>query len=358
MIAHLRAGLRGRAALGSGLVMLAVLAPAPALAHGPDPLFSTRIWSPNQVVGYTWASGYVPPSWMIPAIDAGAGDVAESRASRAATFVRQSGAASPVAYSAWMPCPSYAIACVDRSGVPTSFTGLWFRPHGWTFDWGTLRWCQAQATFTDGCYDVENIMLDELGHIEILGHHANYSDGSDFTDAVVQASAHSRPKAGWNQHAFGDCDVARLQLEYELRTAADPVSTCLNLATALSLSASPTNVYVGATVAFYATLKVTLDTTANRAMAGDPLSDRPVLLQRRAIGSTTWTTVTTMSPSGSTPGLYSALWSPTATYDWRALFPTPASEGLVGSTSAISRVTASGCSGSGCPSSLILGAGQ
>ncbi|MBI3751208.1 MAG: hypothetical protein HY263_06075 [Chloroflexi bacterium] len=352
---------RRRPALGLGLtvlVALAALAPVPAFAHGPDPLFGTRTWYQNQVVGYTWASGYVPPSWMIPAIDAGATDVGESRASRAATFARQSGAPSPVAYSATMPCPSYAIACVDRTGVPVSFAGLWFRPHGWTFDWGTLRWCQAQSTFTDGCYDVENVMLDELGHIEILGHHVNYSDGSDFTDAVVQASAHSRPKAGWNQHVFGDCDVARLELEYERQTASDPVSDCLNLATALSLSISPTSVYVGATVAFSSTLKITLDTTTNRAMAGDPLSRRSVLLQRRPLGSTTWTTVTTMYPSAATDGLYTVLWSPTATYDWRALFPTPANEGLVGSTSAITRVTVSGCSGSGCPSSLILGAGQ
>jgi hypothetical protein len=363
VIAHLWASRRRRLApcigLGVGsLVALAWLGPGSTLAHGPDPLFGTRTWSQNQVVGYAWASGYVPPSWMIPAIDAGAADVGESRASRAATFVRQSGASSPVAYSAWMPCPSYAIACVDRTGVPVSFTGLWFRPHGWTFDWGTLRWCQAQSTFTDGCYDVENVMLDELGHIEILGHHANYSDGSDFTDAVVQASAHSRPKAGWNQHVFGACDVARLQLEYELQASSDPVSSCLNLATSLSLSVSPTSVYVGSSVAFYATLKLTLDSTANRAMAGDPLSRRSVLLQRRALGSTSWATVTTMYPSTSTEGFYSVLWSPTATYDWRALFPTPASEGLVGSTSAIARVTVSGCSGSGCPSRHVLGAGE
>lgn len=349
--------LRGRTAVTFGLVVVAVLSPTTALAHGPDPLFGSRTWNANQVVGYTWASGYVPPSWMIPAIDAGAADVGESRASRAATFIRQSGAPSPVAYSAWMPCPSYAIACVDRSGVPTSFTGLWFRPHGWILDWGTLRWCQAQSTFTDGCYDVENVMLDELGHIEILGHHANYSDGSDFTDAVVQASAHARPKAGWNQHAFGVCDVARLQLEYELRRASDPVSTCLDLATTVSLSPSPTTVYMGDTVTFNATLRVTTDTTANRAMSGDPLSARPVLLQRRAVGSTTWMTVATMSPSSSTDGYYSAVWSPTATSDWRALFPTPAGEGLVGSTSAIFRVAVTGCSTSGCPTSGIVAAG-
>lgn len=344
---------RSRSRIGVAALPLLIgwlaAAPTGALAHGPDPLLGTRTWAPNQVVGYAWRSGSVPPSWMIPAIDAGAGDVAESRGSRAASFVRQSGAPSTVAYGG-TPCPSYAIACIDRTGVPSSFAGLWFRPHGWTFDWGTLRWCQAQSSFTDGCYDVENVTLDELGHVEILGHHVNYDDASDFTDSVIQASARTRPRSGWNQHAFGVCDVARLQLEYDRQTASDPVSTCLSLATVATLTASPTNAYVGTNVTFSATLKIANDAANNRAMSGDPLSRRSVLLQRRAVGSSSWTTVGAMTPSASTEGLYIALWSPTLTYDWRVLFATPAGEGLEGTASAITRVTVSGCSGPGCPS--------
>src|SRR5207237_796434 len=82
--------------IGGGLALVALTAglmPAGALAHGPDPLLGTRTWNANQVVGYAWASGAVPPSWMVPAIDAGAGDVGESKHSRAASFTRQSGAA-------------------------------------------------------------------------------------------------------------------------------------------------------------------------------------------------------------------------------------------------------------------------
>jgi hypothetical protein len=334
-----------------------LLGPSTVSAHGPDPLFGNRIWNPNQVVGYSWASGLVPPAWMTPAIDAGAADVGESRASRAATFVRTANAPSTIAYGV-TPCPAYGIACVDRTGVPTSFAGMWFRPHGWAYDWGTLRWCQAQSSFTDGCYDVENLTLDELGHVEILGHHVNYDDGSDFTDAVVQYAARARPRAGWNQHAFGDCDVARLQLEYELIHASDPVSNCLSLATTLSFSASPTSVYLGGSVAFAATLRVASDTTNNRAMSGDWLSRRTLLLQRRAPGTTAWTTVTTLTPSASTEGLYNGLWSPTSTYDWRVQFAAPATEGLDGAASAAIRITVSGCTGSGCPSRVIVGPAQ
>ena len=115
-----------------------------------------------------------------------------------------------------VPCSSYGIACMNRTGVPDSFAGMWFRPHNWQFEWGSLKWCQALAQFVNGCYDVENVALDEFGHIELLGHHVNYEDESDFTDSVVQFAARSRPKEGWNQHVFGRCDVARLQLEYEL----------------------------------------------------------------------------------------------------------------------------------------------
>ena len=137
---------------------------------------------------------------------------------------------------------------MDRTGVPDHFAGMWFRPHGWPFDWGTLRWCQGMATPANGCYDAENVALDEFGHIEIIGHHVNYADERDFLDSVVQYAARSRPKEGWNEHVFGRCDIARLQLEYELRISAALVSTCLSLATSLSLVPSSTWLVKGESV--------------------------------------------------------------------------------------------------------------
>ena len=342
-------GTRVAARLAGALLigLTATLNPAPSLAHGPDPLFGTKTWNSNQVVGYRWASGAVPPSWMAAAIDAGAADVAESRRSRAAAFVRSSSAASPIAYGV-TSCVSYAIACVDRSGVPTSFAGMWLRPQGWTYDWGTLRWCQAQSAATDGCFDAETLTLDEFGHIEILGHHVNYADESDYTDSVVQAYSRARPAPGWNQHAFGVCDVARLQLEYALASASDPVSTCLTLDTSLTLSASPSAAYGGQAVTFSSLLRIATDATGNRALSGDPLSGRSVVLQHRPVGGTTWTTVVTMSPSVTTQGAYSASWVATSTFEWRALFLAPSGEGLQAAASATVPVSVSGCIGR-CP---------
>ena len=93
---------------------------------------------------------------------------------------------------------------------PDGFT-MWLREQGHVFDWGTLKWCQAYTTPPNGCYDAETIALDEFGHVEGLGHHANYTDDSDYGDAVVQTYSRTKPTAGWNMHVFGRCDVATLQ---------------------------------------------------------------------------------------------------------------------------------------------------
>ena len=338
MIAALR-----RFALPGAIAALAAAAigGAPALAHGPNPLLGTTTWDQDQIVGYQWASGAVPPPWMAGAIDAGAADVGRSVGSRAAAFTRVSSAASKIAYGGSVPCSSYGIACMNRTGVPDSFAGMWFRPHGWAFDWGTLRWCQALAFPTNGCYDAENVALDEFGHIEILSHHDNLADESDFLDSVVQFAARSRPKAGWNEHVFGRCDVARLQLEYELGSPADPISTCLSLATSLSMTSSATTVATGDSVRITGMFKVAVASAAE-ALSGDPLSGRMISLQRRAVGGTAWSTIATLA-AASTAGAYTLAISPVLTYDYRLLFSQSSSEGLIGASSSTVRIAVSSC---------------
>jgi hypothetical protein len=314
---------------------------AATLAHSPNPLFGTITWDQDQAVGYQWWPGGVPPAWMATAIDAGAADVGDSRGSRAATFTRVSSADSRIYYGAGNPCPSYGIACMDRTGVPNSFAGMWFRPQGWSFDWGNLRWCQGLPSPANGCYDVENVALDEFGHIEIIGHHVNFSDERDFTDSVVQYAARARPKDGWNQHAFGRCDVARLQLEYELQTSKGLVSTCLSLATNLSIVPDATSVLTGQAVRITGNLKVAVASAA-RSLSGDPLSGRTITLQRRAVGTTSWSAIATLVPN-TTPGSYGVTIAPTLTYDYRLSFAAPSAEGLLASVSSVVRITVSPC---------------
>ena len=307
------------------------------LAHGPNPLLGTGTrWDKDQIVGYQWHAGGVPPAWAAAEIDAAAEDVAQSRGSRAATFQRVSKADSQIYYGLVVPCSSYGIACMNRTGVPDSFQGMWFRPHNWQFDWGALKWCQALASPVNGCYDVENVALDEFGHIELIGHHVNYDDESDYLDSIVQFAARSRAREGWNEHVFGRCDVARLQLEYGRIRTADPVSSCLRLTTTLGILA-PTYASLDGFARVTGTLRIAVSSAA-KELSGDALSARSIALQRRAIGSATWVTLGTLSPS-TTAGSYGITATVTSPADYRLFYNSASTEGLLDATSAIVRIS-------------------
>ena len=130
-----------------GVVAALIGQASAATAHGPDPLLGTTPWAQNQVVEYEWKSGQEPPAWAASNIDLGAADSGATRASKAALFERAESAVSQVAYGGPHPCPSYGIACMNRSGVPVSF-GMWFRPHGAVLDWAAAA---AAAPCTSRC---------------------------------------------------------------------------------------------------------------------------------------------------------------------------------------------------------------
>ena len=160
-------------------------------AHSPDPIFSGSRWNQNQALTFAWRSGSVPATGYQTAIKAAAADANASRGSQAATFSYAAGSGNLIGYGTAATCSSLGIACFSRN-APTSFA-MWMREQGHKFDWGSLRWCQAYTTAPDGCFDVENIMLDEFGHVEILNHHANYTNESDYLDAVVQTKSRAKP---------------------------------------------------------------------------------------------------------------------------------------------------------------------
>lgn len=319
--------IRWAACLLVALLVLLTVASG-AAAHGPDPIFSGR-WNQNQDLRYAWRSGAVPPSAYQGPINAAAADVNASRGSQAATFAYSTGASNLVGYGTGATCGTLGLACFTRN--PTSSFTVWMREQGHRFDWGSLRWCQAYSSWPDGCYDVENIILDELGHVEILNHHGNLSGESDYLDAVVQELSRTKPKAGYNAHGLGRCDVAALQVQYDMQGWGAKYSTCLSLTTTLTLAANPAAVAKGASTTLTATLKVA-DVASYSRLALNPVALRSVILQRRPSGTTAWTTVGTMS-NGATSGTYTQTLSLTARTDFRAVFATPSGEGLLGSTS-------------------------
>src|SRR6478736_6162034 len=302
-----------------------------AAAHGPDPALSGGGFDQNQVIRYRWRAGSEPAAVIKTAIKAAAGDANDSRASKAATFTYDAGGASPIGYGAGATCGVNGLACFTRD-VPDSFT-MWFREQGHVFDWGTLKWCQAYTSPPNGCYDAETIALDEFGHVEGLNHHGNYANDSDYLDAVVQTYSRTKPTSGWNMHAFGRCDVASLQLQYDMQSWSAKYSTCLDLATDLALSASSTAVTLGGSTTLTATLKV-VDYDSYARLGGNPITARTVTLQRRAVGTSTWASVGTMTV-GAAGGTYvTTLW-PRSAADYRAVFGTPSNEGINGDTSPI-----------------------
>jgi hypothetical protein len=314
----------------AGVIVLSIAA-AGVAAHSPDPVFSGGRFNQNQNLPFSWRSGAVPAVGYQTAIKAAAADASNTRGSQAATFSYVAGASNLIGYGVGATCGPKGIACFTRN-PPSGFT-MWMREQGHVFDWGSLRWCQAYTTWPNGCFDVENIMLDEFGHVEILNHHNNLSSGADYTDAVVQEVSRTKPTAGWNAHAFGRCDVASLQLQYDMQGWGAKYSTCLDLVTSLSLTASPTGVPKGGTTTLTATLKVA-DVSSYVRLALNPIALRSVVLQRRNVGATTWTTVGTMA-YGPTSGTYRTSISLQSRTEFRAVFSKPPDEGLRSATSPI-----------------------
>lgn len=324
---------------------LTVLAPVAVRGHAPDPVLSSTLFAQDQRLPFRWRAGSEPPAAIKTAIRGAAAGINASRGSRAATFDYDSGGTSPIGYGAGATCGVNGIACFTRS-APNSFT-MWLREHGHVFDWGTLRWCQMYSSPPNGCYDAQTIALDEFGHVEVLAHHLNYADDRDYLDAVVQTYSRTKAKAGWDEHVLGPCDVATLQREYDVPTSSTPISTCLDLDTVLTASASPTSIAYGAATTVTAILKVASDGSYDR-LSGNSLSDRTVKLQQRPRGTTTWTTVGSMTP-GSSAGTYSMVAKPYVDTEYRARFSAPSTEGLGGDTSATLTVAVGACRINPCP---------
>jgi hypothetical protein len=336
-----------RAAAAIVAALLALQSVPLAVAHSPDPPISWPLFEADDVLQFRWMEGEVPPLKMRDAVVAAAAGAAASVASRAPTIAYASGGASTVEYGANVFCGVNGLACADGWHAPDHFH-VAFRTHGHQFDWGRLWWCQLQSTITNGCYDIENVALDEFGHVLGLGHHVNYGDTSDYLDAVVQTFSRARPKAGWDADRYGRCDVAKLQLRYDMVNSARRYSTCLDLATALSLAVTDTTIRIGDTVTFTATVKVA-DVAGYERLRANAVSERKVVLERRLPGSVFWTTVATMPASTVASGTYRINVSPTVTYEWRGYFLKPADEGLRASSSAPFVVTVSGCASQPCP---------
>lgn len=308
-------------AAASSIAIIMGATALPALAHSPDPVLGGGIFGQNQTLDYRWGSGGTPPTAIKTAINLAADDSNASRKSKAAVFDYDSGGGNTIYYGTSVPCGVNGLACFRRS-APDSF-GIWLRENGHRYDWGTLRWCEMTGD-PNGCYDAENITLDELGHVLGLDHHVNYSDDSDYLDAVVQTYSHAKPKTGWSAHVFGRCDVATLQQQYDVASSTTLYSTCLDVPTVLTARvASVTGTSV--------TLTAVLGSDGTGRLSNNAIAGRVVVVQRRTTSG--WSDLATMK-AGSTAGSYTASFLLFSSTELRALFRKPSNEGLRTSASA------------------------
>jgi hypothetical protein len=298
----------------------------------------------GQSLTYRWGSGSVPPSSIRAAINAAADDANDSRRSKAPTFGYASGATNAISYGVDVPCGVNGLACFRRDAP--DWYAVHLRENGHRFDWGTLKWCEATDRVT-GCYDAENITLDELGHVLGLDHHINYPDDSDYGDAVVQTYSRAKPKAFYNAHAFGRCDIATLQQVYDVLTSSTLYSTCLDVPSTIAITASRSSVVAGSVVTFTATLR----SNGSGRLSNNLVSGRVVVLQQRT-SSGSWADVLTMN-AGAAAGTYTVGLVMRGTSDLRALFRKPAYEGLRASSSpAITVSVTAACTTGLCPQSI------
>jgi hypothetical protein len=336
--------------IAPAILLIATLGVQQTLATSVTPIKYGK-WRQDQLVPFTWKSDSIPPSWMRPDLVDAAADAGATTQARAADFVQQSSATNWIGYTDDV-CTDTALACAWNN-APTSFT-IRVRPQGWSFDWGTLRWCQFYDTAPDGCFDVEMITLHEFGHVQSLGHIDDAPDPGDWIDSVMHAVSHAKPKTGWNAHAFGRCDVAALQTVYQPASASTPISTCLSLDTVATVTA-PSSVSYRATVKFTANLTTAADGIYPK-LRSLPLSNRTLTLQYRSVSGGSWISLGQMAPT-TTDGQYAISQTLTTTLDWRVSFAAPANEGLTADLSPTVRVNVAQCITS-CPNSVTVDGGM
>ena len=309
---------------------------APAGAARPVPNFAGGGWPRDRTLGFRWGSGAVPPQWARGPLKSAASDAVRTAASRSPHFGYASGASDSVRYTGSMPTFCSGIACASRV-VPTTW-GVWLRPHGTDFAWGTLRWCQKKAA--SSCFDIRRVMLHELGHVAGLHHPESSGFRLGAHESVMHAITPAKPQPGSTRHAFGRCDVATLQELYDVPDNRTAISSCNDVASKLTLVATKSSVAAGGSVKLKAQLLIP-DRSAYRQLAGNPLNGRSVKLKyRRAGSSAPWNTVW-MKAQGSL-GRYESTITPLASWEFKAAFPAPTDEGLRYSRSEIVKVKVRG----------------
>lgn len=305
----------------------------PAAFARPVPPFAAGAWAKDKSLPFKWGAGDVPPDWAKGALKSGADDASRTSDARSPDFDYRSGASNAIYYTGQLPsfCGA-AIACAGRN-KPASWWGVWIKPHGSDFSWGTLRWCQKSQA--GSCFDIRRVVLHELGHVAGLNHPESAGFRLQPYDTVMHSITPANSKPGGTRHAFGRCDVATLQELYDVPANTVRIATCNDVITRLSLAANRGAIDAGDSVTLRASL-VIADRSAYGELADNPLNQRSVKLKYRRAGSAADWSTAWMRPGNS--GSYDLVIKPSDTWEFKATFPTPDDEGLQFSRSEVVEV--------------------
>ena len=201
------------------LLAVGALSPGPAAAADYDPALLGWAW-PAGTTG-TWRFGSFPTtSWMRTAVTNAVNTISHSPY-RNPDFEYTTGSSANVTVeyvnSSATPCTTGVYnwkGCARTTATsPFATWWVWLASNScWTNGSGG-RTCGSDA----GALDVETVTLNEMGHVNILGHHANPA----YSDAVVQAAPVSYPNANWQMRTLRWADTGRLNLLY----GRDPCTT-------------------------------------------------------------------------------------------------------------------------------------
>lgn len=194
---------------------LAIASPSAAAAAAPDPQLDLGEWkwSVGYVGSWRFDSSFPTTSWMRTAATNAINTISHSvYANPDFEYTTGSSANVTLQYlnSTQVSCTAGVFhwkGCALTT-ASSPFTTWWVRLASnfcWTNGAGG-RTCGSDT----GAYDVQTVTLNEMGHVNILGHHVNPA----YSDAVVQAAPVSYPNTNWQMRTLRWADADRLNLLY------------------------------------------------------------------------------------------------------------------------------------------------
>ena len=216
----------------------AMAAPTTVRAHGPDPVLERYVLRAGRRLSAS-TGGPAPSRRRVKtAIRAAAADATTTRRSAAATFAYDAAGSNPIGYGdgRHVRPQRHRVLHAER---PDGFT-MWFREQGHVFDWGTLKWCQTYARSTERL-----LRRRDDRPRRVRARRGPRPPRQLRRRARLRRRRRPDRLAGQANGAAGTCTASggatsrRSSASTTSPNASAKYSTCLDLATTLTIAASP-----------------------------------------------------------------------------------------------------------------------